>query len=196
MIQQEKSPAPRNADPLELATLLQILSAASNLVTLALHLPVVIDHLTDNDRIKDGRKWKSRFDQLPDRHEEYKRLTKEILLVFNEVEPQFGEKELKAGNLFSPIDRDRFYRLLDLKRDLALLSADMADMVNGLDKFVAESVMHGLPSERENALLLQFDRMVSLWGTGTFNQLARELKTLNRYIEKRIGYKSPAGQNQ
>jgi hypothetical protein len=195
MTHQKTSAAAKMADPLELAALMQILTACSDLVILSLHLPVVIGHLTDSERTKDCKKWKLRFERLHDHHSDYKRLAKQILLVFNEVESQFGEKELKAGNLFSLIDRDKFYRLLDLKRDLALLTAEMAETINDLDKFIIENAVPDVASEKENALLLQFDKTLSLWGTGTFNQFARELKTLNRYIEKRIGYQEAPGRN-
>jgi hypothetical protein len=188
MTQQKKKAVSKKVDPLELATFVQILSACSAIVPLTLSVPKIIDTLTKKDRIKDSRKWKSKLEELHDYYEGYKKLVKEMLLLFDELEAGFGEKEIKAENLLFLIDRNKFYRLLELKRDLAKLTADMVETINEFDKFVFENDLPEFNFEKEDDLLLQFDRIISLWGTGTFNNIARELKSLNRLIEKRIGY--------
>ena len=187
MTEQKKKAVLEEADPLELATLVHILSACSSLVTLALNIPMFIDNLTRKDRVKDRNKWRLELEELNDRHEEYKWLVKEILLALNELEPGFGEKEIKAGNLLLLADRNSFYRFLELRRDLAKLAGEMEEAVHELDKFVIENDSLEIKLNKGDELLVQFDRVMSLWGKATFNDFARELKSLNRSIEKRIG---------
>lgn len=176
----------KKVEPLELAAVVQIISACSAIVTLTLDTPRIIDILAEKDGTKNRRKWNSKMEELRDWHEEYKRLVKELFLVLNDLESGFGEAEVKAGNLLFPSDRNRFYRFLELKRDLALLTSGMAETINELDKFVIENNLPEFQLEKKDELLQQFDKILSLWGTGTFNDVARELKSLNRLIEKRI----------
>jgi hypothetical protein len=188
MTQQKKKTAPKKTDPFELATFLTILNATSTLVTLSLSIAKILEYLKKKEGKKDSKKWEAKREEIQLRHDDYKRLVKEILLTLNELESGFGEKEIKAGNLLFLIDRNQYYRLLDLKRDLTKLTGELAETINELDKFVIENNLPEFKLEKEDELLAGFDRLMSLWGKGTFNDAARELKGLNRVIEKRLGH--------
>jgi hypothetical protein len=187
MTQQKNTDGLKNADPLELAALMHIVSACSFLVTSALNVPALVECLSGKDRKRDFAKWKLKLEELRDAHEDYKRLVKEILLVLNELEPGFGGKQINAGNLLFFTDRSSFYRFLELRRDLAALTGYLAETVDELDKFLVENGFRDFKLDKDDELLAHFDKIMSQWGRGTFNDFARELKALNRTVEKRIG---------
>lgn len=188
MTQQKKKPASKKNDPFELPVFMTILGATSSMISLAMNLEKILGVLIKKEQSKDIKKWRIKVEEMKDNHEEYKRLVKEILLMLNELESGFGDKEIKAGNLLFLIDRNKFYRFLELKRDLTKLSGELAEKINELEKFIIENNLTAFKLKREDEILTKFDKVMSLWGKGTFNEAAIELKGLNREIEKRLGY--------
>jgi hypothetical protein len=193
MTKEKKKPVLKKVDPLVLPDFFIILGAASGMLSLAVNLSKIMSVLQNKDRSSDARKWRNKAEEVKEHHENYKRLAKEILLLLGELETGFGEKEIQAGNLLMLTDRNKFYRLLSLKNDLIKLSGQFIETLDELNKFVIENNFPEFKLEKEDELLSKFDKVMSLWGKGTFNDAAIELKGLNRLIEKRLGYE---GHNQ
>jgi hypothetical protein len=173
-------------DPLFLSDFMIILTTVSSVVSLSMNLNKILEVLNNKERETEKKLWLCKADEVLKCHENYKWLTKEILLMFNEMESNFGEHKMIAGNLLVIVDRNRFYRLLELKRDLSKLSFVLTEIEVVLDKFVIENNFPEFKLEKEDELLRKFDSVLSLWCKGTFNDVAQELKELNRLIEKAL----------
>lgn len=181
----EKKPSDK-VDPLFLPDFMIILTTVSSVASLSMSLNKILEVLKSKERETETRMWLRKADEVLKYHENYKWLAKEMLLMFNETESNFGEKKMIAGNLLMVVGRDKFYRILELKRDLSKISYELAEIVDALDKFVIENNFPEFKLEKEDELLHKIDSVLSLWSKGTFNEVARELKELNRLIEKAL----------